>query len=874
MALFVVLEDHISAGVTFPAGKIIDDELYDRPALIAAGAALVAYVPATMDSILAPFRASRRSAPAAPTTLTGKFAAAGLFSVPGGAVSSVFGRGGAVVAVAGDYAASEVTDDSGVGGADVAASLDILAAAIPSVPVDSVFGRTGVVAAAASDYDASQIDNDSTVEGTTVADALVNARVTGLVTGLIEGGAISAGAGVGEFNIAAGVACFVDDISAASPLPGSPENPLATRVAFGPFTNQTITDIGTTAFTSIGISAAGAIVQEGDREFTSKEHRTICILGEAAHADNTNIAAFVNKPSPVNQIALGVTDIMAALGTINKTGNVYSANGANLTLDCSAGVSLRGGANHQNDPQDPNIITNAAASPVATGFSLFRNGTGGFTPGFEAAGLMDPGFYDTGTGSLVAVSPAGRFTIVPLWRVPSGQFVFHYGQALYNSLDLAQEAITDAVINSPDLDDSNFRGWLIVRGNATDLSDAAQARFVVAPKFSGGGTGAAGVITVHGDLSSLGVDDHTQYLLADGTRALTGNLATSGTFDGRAVATDGTKLDGIEAAADVIDATNVAAATAVMDGDFAGTYAGEMTRTGSAAYAVVKHNITATTDPGVGDDSDDDYGVKSVWINVTLDTAWVCVDATVGAAVWLQIGAGGGGALPDSTYVSSLNSSNFLTAPGIAGGVAAGGENDFIVLLWVRLEMGASSSNQIAAAVGGWEARWNFGGLRFVCIDSAGTAFGPSNLGSNTAYGSSIANSEGRDALIIMRVVGGAGTPSMTLEINGAEVADATAANAGTPQTATSIMEIGGSNDTSNLEGMGYVSGTLTDAQLTVIREDSFAAGGLRDTAGVLTNLWNSETAPAAGEWVDQAGTDDLTETGTVTSVTKRQKLA
>lgn len=34
----------------------------------------------------------------------------------------------------------------------------------------------------------------------------------------------------------------------------------------------------------------------------------------------------------------------------------------------------------------------------------------------------------------------------------------------------------------------------------------------------------------HGDLSDLLVDDHTQYLLADGTRELTGHWGTGGTY--------------------------------------------------------------------------------------------------------------------------------------------------------------------------------------------------------------------------------------------------------------------------------------------------------------------------------------------------------
>ena len=45
---------------------------------------------------------------------------------------------------------------------------------------------------------------------------------------------------------------------------------------------------------------------------------------------------------------------------------------------------------------------------------------------------------------------------------------------------------------------------------------------------------------------------------------ITGSITVSGTVDGRDVATDGTKLDGIEAGADVTDATNVTAAGALM----------------------------------------------------------------------------------------------------------------------------------------------------------------------------------------------------------------------------------------------------------------------------------------------------------------------
>lgn len=54
-----------------------------------------------------------------------------------------------------------------------------------------------------------------------------------------------------------------------------------------------------------------------------------------------------------------------------------------------------------------------------------------------------------------------------------------------------------------------------------------------------------------------------------GALGVTGNISVSGTVDGRDIASDGTKLDGIEAGADVTDTANVTAAGALMDSEVA-----------------------------------------------------------------------------------------------------------------------------------------------------------------------------------------------------------------------------------------------------------------------------------------------------------------
>ena len=61
---------------------------------------------------------------------------------------------------------------SGLTAINVQEALDELKTLIPSIHVDSVFGRTGVVVAVAGDYAASQVTNDSSVTGVNVDNAL------------------------------------------------------------------------------------------------------------------------------------------------------------------------------------------------------------------------------------------------------------------------------------------------------------------------------------------------------------------------------------------------------------------------------------------------------------------------------------------------------------------------------------------------------------------------------------------------------------------------------------------------------------------------------------------------------------------------------
>lgn len=61
--------------------------------------------------------------------------------------------------------------------------------------------------------------------------------------------------------------------------------------------------------------------------------------------------------------------------------------------------------------------------------------------------------------------------------------------------------------------------------------------------------------------------------------------------------------------------------------------------------------IDQTVAPTVNEDSGDGFSVGSVWLDTTADKAYVCLDSTVGAAVWQQFS----GALTDEVYGAGWN---------------------------------------------------------------------------------------------------------------------------------------------------------------------------------------------------------------------------
>lgn len=86
-------------------------------------------------------------------------------------------------------------------------------------------------------------------------------------------------------------------------------------------------------------------------------------------------------------------------------------------------------------------------------------------------------------------------------------------------------------------------------------------------------------------------------------------------------------------------ATDAAADLATHEGDTSNPHSVDKTDVGLANVLNTLHNLDAISAPGAGDDTGDGYQPGSVWVDVSGDVAYICLDATVGAAVWEALGS-------------------------------------------------------------------------------------------------------------------------------------------------------------------------------------------------------------------------------------------
>lgn len=171
--------------------------------------------------------------------------------------------------------------------------------------------------------------------------------------------------------------------------------------------------------------------------------------------------------------------------------------------------------------------------------------------------------------------------------------------------------------------------------------------------------------------------------------------------------------------------------------------------------------IDATAAPTVNEDAGDGYSVGSKWIDTTADKAYLCVDSTVGAAVWKEIGAAG-----SSGTVTTVS---VVTANGVSGSVANATTTPAITLTLGAIT--PTSVNGVTFSGSGSVA--NSGASALTAFTGSGTHSGSSS-GTNTGDQTSVTGNAGTaTALQTARTINGVsfnGTADITVPADLARV--------------------------------------------------------------------------------------------------------
>lgn len=294
-------------------------------------------------------------------------------------------------------------------------------------------------------------------------------------TGILSGGDISANvSNPAAVDVSAFTGYIVDEVT-------DPDFPVVTRVRVAA---QTVALDGPALARTVTFFLAdgtGAIIQQATAP-TPEQRRTHIVLGLTAQAGGVIFEAQslpVILAQPANQLA----DLMDALGPFSMSGNLVTPNGANLSINKSAGQLFSRSFNHYSGltlTRNPHVNQTPAQTPAQY---LYITSTGSMfgTP----RSTLDVANYDNAGVITPVGGGAGRSTIQRVW-IGANQLAIQYGQVVYTSLTAAIDAIGQSGhVPNPLLQSGGaLLAHIVVTHTATNLSDTTQARIFQAGKFA------------------------------------------------------------------------------------------------------------------------------------------------------------------------------------------------------------------------------------------------------------------------------------------------------------------------------------------------------------------------------------------------------
>jgi len=348
-----------------------------------------------------------------------------------------------------------------------------------------------------------------------------------LSTGLLKNGAITINGDPTKFNVTAGIGIIsnFDD----------PSNPISTIINFPAFTGVTPTYLTTGNITYIAINSTPAVVMQAT-PFTAIQRRDLIELGAVIHSNLTTINVINNISSPSEAGTNQLHDLFDFIGALNLSGNVYSANGANLQLNKSAGIIGKRGVNFVNNWKDPHRLAQSAETALT-----FRYRTQNGTEGTDRINL-DPTLYDL--NNVLTAVPNNKFVIETVEMFQTGITRILKAQNYHDDLQSAINSVLtrDFIIEPNSKENAITRSYIIMRNTTTSLQNVADAKILEAQKF--GGVASGGVaLTLANIVTALGYtpenvanksDSHTvsSSTTYASTKALVDGLATKVTTTG------------------------------------------------------------------------------------------------------------------------------------------------------------------------------------------------------------------------------------------------------------------------------------------------------------------------------------------------------
>lgn len=310
-------------------------------------------------------------------------------------------------------------------------------------------------------------------------------------TGVINGGALSINAGNNaRFDMAQAVIGYTD-------WSVTPTQPTRVLLTVGPFSAQVVTNIATANATYVGIQMPGGTIVQQTSPFSNAQRRTIAQVGVLVHSNNTNLNAINDQAATIRAGVNQVGDLMMAVGPLNLTGNVYSANGANLNINKTGGSIFKMGSNFQANNLDPHVVSQSSQTALTFRYRL-SNGTEG-----ADTTNINPNQYESSPGVLTNIPILGnQWHVQRISLFQSGQTRIQYGQQLYASAQAAINGITIDAFNTEQniAENGILRCYLIINRGLLGL--LGSATFAPVSKF-GALQASSGATPDHNSLPGL-----------------------------------------------------------------------------------------------------------------------------------------------------------------------------------------------------------------------------------------------------------------------------------------------------------------------------------------------------------------------------------